>query len=275
MSIKLEVTDKQQCLNVPMTLLNFPAGESLVRLALPQWKSFSDVYVTVTFNYEDDKEIIQLMMLMDALRRKVGKCKHITLVMPYFPYARQDRVCYEGEALSAKVMADIINSLGFDKVVCHDLHSNVSAAVINNLSEVNQTACARGLAVKFDTENTVVVSPDFGATKKTLDFCTVFGFHQFVQAEKRRDVATGQLSGFKVHSDHVGNKDFLIMDDILDGGGTFIGLADELKKLTDGKIYLYVTHCIATKGVEIFDGVIDKIYTANQMCADAQIIESI
>ena len=111
----------------------------------------------------------------------------------------------------------------------------------------------------------ILVSPDAGANKKVFEFAKLHGYKRVVRADKVRDVSTGEILSTQVFSEHVGNADFLMLDDICDGGRTFIELARELRKLTTGKIFLYVTHGIFSKGGDVFDGFIDQIYTSNLM----------
>ena len=98
--------------------------------------------------------------------------------------------------------------------------------------------------------------------KKTLEAAKELGL-PMVRADKIRSTDTGEITGTVVYSEHIGSKDFLIADDICDGGRTFIELAKVLRPLTDGKIYLYVTHGIFSKGLDVFEGLIDGVYTAN------------
>ncbi len=124
-------------------------------------------------------------------------------------------------------------------------------------------------------KDVILVSPDAGANKKVLDFAKYWKFSEVVRADKVRNVLTGKIESTKVYSSHVSSKDFLILDDICDGGRTFIELAKELRKLTDGKIYLYVTHGIFSAGMDVFDGLIDKIYVSNLMGKNHPMIEVI
>jgi ribose-phosphate pyrophosphokinase len=84
-----------------------------------------------------------------------------------------------------------------------------------------------------------------------------------VECSKSRDVKTGKLTGFKVYAEDLEGKDCLIVDDICDGGGTFIGLAGELKKKNAGNLYLAVTHGIFSKGFEELEKCFDKIFTTD------------
>ncbi len=247
---------------IPVKFTTFPAGETCVRI--PEGIVFGTV--DVWFNFEGNKDLFDLALVMDAARRYLSP--HVTtynLIMPYLPYARQDRVCNVGESLSVKVVADFINGLGFASVHCKDIHSSVGVALINNLVHETLETCADSLCL--NRSSTILVSPDAGANKKVLDYAKAYGFPEVVRADKTRDVLTGKITGTVVYSEHVGNKDFLILDDICDGGRTFIELAKELRKLTDGKIMLYVTHGIFSAGTKVLAGIIDHVYTSNPVGA--------
>ena len=107
----------------------------------------------------------------------------------------------------------------------------------------------------------ILVSPDAGSLKKVSKVAREFNC-KMVRADKTRSVIDGSITGTVVYSESVGDKDFLIIDDICDGGRTFIELAKELRKLTTGKIKLYVTHGIFSKGLDVLTEHIDEIYCA-------------
>jgi ribose-phosphate pyrophosphokinase len=249
---------------IDVTFSTFPAGESFVKInKLHTPATLSGLqHAMITMNFEGNDDIINLALLTDAVRRNYY-VKGIALDLVYLPYARQDRVMSHGESLSVRVIADIINSLNFEHVLVTDCHSAVGLACLNNVVERDLIEATNGLSDEFWPETTVLVSPDAGANKKVLALARSWGFPNVVRADKTRDVLTGKITGTVVHSEHVGEKDFLIVDDICDGGRTFIELAKELRKLTTGKIYLYVTHGIFSAGVKVFDGLIDKVYISN------------
>ena len=189
--------------------------------------------------------------------------KVIDLFIPYFPAARQDRVMIKGESLSVKVYADIINTLQLNKVFVFDAHSEVTPALVNNCEVIpNHTFIQQVLNVIG--ENVKLISPDGGALKKIYKVSEFLGGVDVVECSKSRDVKTGKLSGFKVYEDDLNGMDCLIVDDICDGGGTFVGLAEELKKKNAGKLYLAVSHGIFNKGFEVLD-CFDAIFTTNSV----------
>jgi ribose-phosphate pyrophosphokinase len=215
--------------------------------------------ITITHRLNSFNDLGLLCVTVDALRRM--DVKIIDLFIPYFPAARQDRVMIPGEPLSVKVYADIINAMQFNKVFVFDAHSEVTPALLNNSTVIpNYTFIKEVLNVIG--ENVKLISPDGGALKKIYKVSEFLGGVDVVECSKSRDVKTGRLSGFKVYEDDLNGIDCLIVDDICDGGGTFVGLAEELKNKNAGKLYLAVSHGIFNKGFEVLD-CFDKIFTTN------------
>ena len=215
--------------------------------------------ITITHRLNSFNDLGMLCVTVDALRRM--DVKNINLFIPYFPAARQDRVMIKGEALSVKVYADIINSMQLNKVFVFDAHSEVTPALVNNCEVIsNHTFIAA--VIKAIGNDVKLISPDGGALKKIYKVSEFLGGVEVVECSKSRDVKTGRLSGFKVYNDDLQGADCLIVDDICDGGGTFVGLAEELKNKNAGKLYLAVSHGIFNKGFAVLD-CFEKIFTTN------------
>ncbi len=274
MGIKVHIDGKE------LELVNqqFPGGESCIRIVDDgrSWPICVDAIVTLSF--QGNKDLFDLALVVDALRRYFHKGVlyefRIFLSMPYLPYARQDRVCNVGESLSVKVVADFINSLEFTGVYCYDIHSSVGVALIDNLIHSDLTQCAGNIVKYAPIGNTTLVSPDAGAEKKVFDLAKHLGYDSVVRATKVRDVATGKIVKTTL-IDKIENpygtgccERLLIVDDIVDGGRTFVELAKALKadlSYSDQSIELYVTHGIFSAGMEVFEGLIDTIYVVNLM----------
>jgi len=244
------------------TTLTFPGGERHVRLAFAP--SHIEDTIRVVAHLENTQDVLDLLFLTDALNRRRGRIttrENRLLILPYIPYARQDRVAEPGESLTLRVFCELINNLKYDCVEVFDAHSDVSLALLNNVKNYPPQTFVQMIPLAKAT--TVLVAPDAGASKKVYEVAKKLGYSGVVQGTKHRDTATGKITDTTVDSGHVGDKDFLIVDDICDGGRTFIELAKVLRPLTKGKIYLYVTHGIFSKGLGALDGFIDHIYVAN------------
>lgn len=207
-------------------------------------------------------KIIQLLLATNALRN-LG-VENIELFSPYIPYGRQDRICNTGEAFSLKVITDLINSQNYSKVYTLHDHSLVTPALLKNHVPINlfHMICY-AFGPSYVREH-VLISPDAGALKKTYELAKLFCC-EVVSCNKIRNVSNGNIESISINSNDLKGKDCLIIDDICDGGGTFIGIAKELKKKNCGKIKLFVSHGIFSKGTDIFKGLIDEIVTTNSM----------
>ena len=215
--------------------------------------------VTITTRIRAFNDLGFLLLANDALRR-MGVRK-IHLFLPYFPAARQDRVMVKGEPLTVKIYADLINQCCFETVTIVDPHSEVTAAVLDNVRVIdNHRFVEKCLAQNNDYQ---LVSPDGGALKKVYKLAQFLGGKEVVECSKRRDVTTGNLTGFTVYADDLQGKTCVIVDDICDGGGTFLGLAEALKKKNAGDLILIVTHGIFSKGLEGLSKHFSKIYSTD------------
>ena len=235
---------------------NFPCGEMNVHVMLEDREKARD-YADIKFEFTGNESIVELLLKCDAIQR-MGKYLRV-LEMPYVPFSRQDRVMIEGESLSIKVFADLINNLGFETVIITDPHSDVTPALIDNCKVIAQDEVF--YPYLYDKKDFILISPDAGALKKINKLAKRTNPLYVIECSKYRDIKTGEITGTKVHANDLMKKDCYIVDDICDGGRTFIEIAKELKLLNCGKIILMVTHGFFTKGLEVFDGIIDEIYT--------------
>lgn len=237
----------------------FPAKEVGVKIAKERVPIFvGEVVVKVVWEGNDD--LFALAQVVDALRNSFG-IKDIVLEIPYFPYSRQDRRCFLGEGHALKVVVDFINSLHFSEVVTKDAHSYVLEALVNNLTAIPQEVCARDLPI-FDA----IVAPDQGAAKKIYNNFLVKNHNvPVVVASKKRD-SNGKIVETTVDSvSYTSEQHVCVVDDLCDGGATFIELAKALRDKGVCYMSLYVTHGIFSKGVDTLLQFYDNIYVSNLM----------
>jgi len=223
--------------------------------------------VRIAHRLNNFQDIGLLCLATDALRR-MG-FRHLEAFIPYFPAARQDRVMTPGEPLSVKVYAEIINSLQFERVVVFDPHSEVTPALLHHCQVRQNHDFIRQVITQIPQHRTpknlpvLLVAPDGGALKKIYKLSEALGGQEVVECSKSRDVKTGQLSGFRVYADDLQGQPCLIVDDICDGGGTFIGLAEALRAKNAGPLYLAVSHGIFSKGFDALAGSFEQIFTTD------------
>ena len=238
----------------------------------------------ITQRYNEIGDLFDIILANDAARR-MG-FKNISLVLPYFPAARQDRVCNEGEPLTIKVFTDMINSCGFDSVTILCPHSEVTPALINNVVVLDENKYIQsvirnlietdfGIAMhrqnykKEDNYVFNIVCPDAGAGKRVQK--TVMGLSKtfpnfdfnLIRCEKVRDVKDGSIKEFFVDADDLGGYPTLICDDLNSMAGTFLGLGKKLKEKNCGKLMLFTTHSDCIDGVQRAVEFFDHVYTTN------------
>lgn len=220
------------------------------------------------FNLKPEKAVIEVktisefhaaMMLGHTLKDLRW---NVSLYMPFAFGARQDRRNISGDILfGAKYYADIINSVGFDTVTIVDPHSNVIAGLINNRRIITAGDVLKAMSPKFGSYYAGVIAPDAGATARAYDVAEKIGVPRVIQAWKHRDVSNGSITGFGIEPIEAG--EYLMVDDICDGGGTFNGLASILP---DGVVCdLYVTHGIFSQGLRELKKNFKKIITTDSV----------
>lgn len=237
----------------------FKSGENHVQLL----NDYSGHEIDLFFKYGGDGSLFKLAMIVDALKGQ--GYVDLSLTIPYFPGARQDRVCNIGEALSVKVYADFINNMGFRKVSVFDAHSDAVAAVVNNCRVVKNWEFVRDHICEHSS-NYSLVSPDAGANKKIFDLAKFLGGPNVIRADKIRDVKDGKIIGTEVFAGDLSGQTLYIVDDIASYAGTFKALAKELKKKNAAKIILIVSHYegVADKQ-SLKDSGIDKVITTDSL----------
>lgn len=228
----------------------YPAGEKQIRLKpeiVRKVKATDQVRVWATIK---DGDLTEVALLVNAMGR------YTTLILPYFSYGRADRRFVAGDCCGAAVARDMLKSVA-DQVVTLDGHSPLAG--VENVSPGPLIAGAIHEISKIaDLDSLTLLLPDKGA-KDRLELDNMSGF-PVKCCTKKRDAKTGKLSGFKVPK--IKTESVLIVDDICDGGGTFIGIADALKNQYK-RLFLYVTHGIFSKGFKELNMRFDRIYCSD------------
>ena len=208
-----------------------------------------DQHTYVHANLNQPDKIMQLLLTVDAIRRIVPTTQ-IELTIPYFPYARQDRVCNPGEAFSLEVMANLINQLHCDQVTVYDPHSSVLTALLNNIHVITQVdiITQSPLAKIIQNQPFTLVGPDAGSKAKVAQLAKALNVDA-IYCTKVRNSHTRQIEQ-SIVPDTISNQHLMIIDDICDGGRTFNELAKKLKPKGVESIYLYVTHGLFSRGFD-------------------------
>lgn len=188
------------------------------------------------------------LQVSDHLREIYPNHKQI-LYVPYLPYARMDRKMSK-DAFTLKTFAKLINNQNFDSVYIADPHSAVATALIDRSKEVNLNGFYQFVIDSLiGTGCNHILIPDAGAAKKIQSNKLLSKHFETIQCGKKRDVNTGKLSQFEIYGDVSKHNAYLIVDDIIDGGGSFLGLADAVRQINpQARLYLAATHGIFSKG---------------------------
>lgn len=267
---------EQERSTVKYKISNFPDGQQTVDITVVRSSQFLDETVLITSRLNSFKDL-ELIVCANQALKNLG-ASHISLYVPYFLGARSDRKFMLGGVNYLKqVICPIINSQGFDHVTVLDPHSDVLEACLNNFEKISNHALVkfafeemvpgrRWDNPELDTDKIALISPDAGALKKIYDIGKNFGITNVTTASKVRDIATGNIVRTELPTmDLDGIEHFVIIDDICDGGRTFIELAKEIKKQTDKPIYLIVTHGIFSAGYAGLGELFKQIYTTNSI----------
>lgn len=222
----------------------------------------TDLRVIVTAHLNTPEMQVALSHVMDALRHQYP-CAKFVLEMDYVPYGRQDRRCNAGEALGIKVFGAYINAMNFEAVLITDPHSDVTGACIDRVEIIDQVDVFGDV---HDFRNGwYIVAPDMGAKKKASEFALRTGAFGVITCYKERNLSTGEITsqGIIGAEDVPKGAKLFVLDDICDGGRTFVGVRELLTKLEPETVELAVTHGIFSYGTDVVAKIFDKVYTTN------------
>jgi ribose-phosphate pyrophosphokinase len=235
--------------NQPVKFFRFNGGELQVNVEKSQ-----EERATLTWKPTTSDDIIMLLMTVNALQHQ--GFRDIIIDVLYLPYGRQDRVCSPGEAYSLEVIVRLLDGLNVTDIHFWDLHnSGVTLELFNNTyvyeTEIYDIFARYKILDNFDLYNLILCAPDVGARKKVNAIVNEFDLSPAIHFDKDRCPDTGMIHGIQPNKY---NREFdgfniLVIDDICDGGRTFIEVAKELRKNTSENLYLYVTHGIFSKGI--------------------------
>jgi ribose-phosphate pyrophosphokinase len=205
----------------------------------------SDVFVIQSTSFPANDHLMELLIITDALRR--ASARRITAVVPYFGYARQDRKAGPRTPISAKLVANLITHAGADRVMTLDLHAGQIQGFFDIPTDnlYASPVMVRDIRERFDLTNVMVVSPDVGGVVRARGLAKRINAPLAI-IDKRRERA-GESEVMNVIGDVAGYTCILV-DDIVDSGGTLVNAADAL--LTNGakEVYAYITHGVLSGG---------------------------
>jgi len=198
-----------------------------------------DIFVLQSTNYPANDNLMELLLILDALKR--SSAKRVTAVIPYFGYARQDRKSGPRTPISAKLVANLITHAGADRILTLDLHAGQIQGFfdipVDNLYAA--PLFAKDIKERYEGRDVIIVSPDVGGVVRARALATRLNTDLAI-IDKRRDRA-GVSQVMNVIGD-VTNRHCILIDDIVDSGGTLVNAANALLANGAKSVGVYVTH---------------------------------
>jgi ribose-phosphate pyrophosphokinase len=204
-----------------------------------------DAFVIQSTAFPANDHLMELLIMIDALRR--SSARRITAVIPYFGYARQDRKPGPRTPISAKLVSNLITRAGADRVLTVDLHAGQIQGFfdipVDNL--FSAPVMVRDIKERLELKNTMVVSPDVGGVVRARALAKRIDAPLAI-VDKRRERA-GESEVMNIIGD-VQGKSCILVDDIVDSGGTLCNAADALMEQGAREVYAYITHGVLSGG---------------------------
>ncbi len=229
----------------------------------------TDVFVLQPTCMPVNRHIMELLLMVDALKR--SSARRITAVIPYYGYARQDRKVQPRVPISAKLVADLITAAGTNRVLTMDLHAAQIQGFFNipvdNLYA--SPVLLDYVLKKYDFHNLVIVSPDAGGVERARSFAKKLDCSIAI-IDKRREVAN--ISQIMNVIGDVEKKDTIILDDMVDTGGTTIQAAAALKEKGARRVLAACTHAVLSgNAIEKVNGsVLEELIVTNTISMDSK-----
>lgn len=246
-----------------MEIRRFADGEVFVQVGEPVRNK--DVYIIQpTGRPSSNENWMELYCVIDALKR--ASAKRITAVIPYYGYSRQDRKNEPRVPITAKLVANLLAEAGAGRVLCLDLH----AAQIQGFFDIpvdhmqSKNIFLERIRKDLDVSNSIIVSPDIGGIGRARLIAKALNLDIAI-IDKRRDRAN-ESEVMNIIGD-VKGKDAIIVDDIIDTGGTLIKSMHALKQAGMRKIFVFITHAVCSGDVyeRINESDIDKLYITDSL----------
>jgi ribose-phosphate pyrophosphokinase len=267
----LDLTDSTNS-NIKYEINKFPDGQQSITLPTASRVWMEKVSVVKIHSHLNSFQDLELIICAKKILDNLG-VSQVVLHVPYFLGARSDRRFEEGTVHYLKeVICPIINSLKFSAVVVLDPHSDVLEACLDNMIKIDNHLLVKQALTLIDNKNDArervcLVSPDAGAYKKIFDVAKKFDINKVFTATKVRDMKTGQILHTEIYTPYMpDDTNYVIIDDICDGGRTFIEIAKAITKVKpNAKLYLVVTHGIFSGGFEDLGEYFKHVYTTNSI----------
>jgi len=201
----------------------------------------NSIFVVQSTSNPANDNLMELLICIDALRR--SSAKNITAVIPYFGYARQDRKVVPRTAISAKLVSNLITNAGANRILSVDLHAGQIQGFfdipVDNLFAT--PIFARHIKNKSKLKNVICVAPDVGGVERTRALSRRINSAIAIIDKRRPTPGKSEVMNLV---GNVKNKNCIIVDDIIDSGGTIVNAAKALKEKGAKDVYVYITHAV-------------------------------
>ena len=234
------------CINQPLTKASIRRVSDMeVFVEIEENVRGEDVFVIQPTSYPANDNLMELLVALDALRR--GSARRITAVIPYFGYARQDRKSGPRTPISAKLVANLITEAGADRVLTLDLHAGQIQGFFDIPTDNLYAApvLVKDIEDKLDGDDLVIVSPDVGGVLRARGLAKRLNADLAI-IDKRREKA-GVSEVMNIIGD-VEDRRCVLVDDIVDSGGTLCNAAEAMMNQGAKSVHAYVTHGVLSGG---------------------------
>lgn len=224
----------------PTTARDFANGEIFVRFE--ESVRGCDAFVIQSHTQPLNKLLMEQLIMIDALKR--GSAKRITAILPFYPYARQDKKHRGREPISARLVADLLKTAGADRIVSVDLHTDQIQGFFDGpVDHMHAMPILTDYIKKhYHLENICVVSPDAGRVKTAEKWANILGDAPMAFIHKTRSIdEANKVTANRVVGD-VEGRTCVLLDDMIDTGGTIAGAVNVLKEAGAGDVIIACTH---------------------------------
>jgi len=224
----------------PTTARDFANGEIFVRFE--ESVRGSDAFVLQSYPQPLNKAIMEQLIMIDALKR--GSAKRITAILPFYPYARQDKKHRGREPISARLIADLMKTAGADRIVAVDLHTDQIQGFFDGpVDHMHAMPILTDyIRENYGTDNIAIVSPDAGRVKTAEKWSNILDGAPLAFVHKTRDIdVANKVTANRVIGD-VEGRTCILIDDMIDTGGTIAGAVEVLRKAGASDVIIATTH---------------------------------
>jgi ribose-phosphate pyrophosphokinase len=242
-----------------LNTLIYPDGQPHIRIVEPKFVGADSVRLVLRIR--NPKELFEAVAAANAVWH--AGINDISLCIPYLMGARSDRLQTVGHSVDLEVVAHILTNMDaprFSQITVFDVHSDEAYGHIPHLRVIPP----KFLVASYRMDAPLLVVPDKGAMRKIADTCTWCpNIMDYITCDKNRNVVTGEITLKVNNPQDARGRNCVIVDDICDGGGTFIEIAKQIRPYGPKTVTLIVSHGIFSKGLSPFVGKIDRIITSN------------